>query len=65
MMNYLLFLFRCIMEASAIIVSLLSIIIVFSNSGQGMAARQKLLMKQIMIFSVIIMLSSAVYMVAQ
>jgi hypothetical protein len=65
MMNDLLFLFRCIIEASATIVSLLSIILIFSNSGQGTASGQKLLMKQIMIFSAIIVLSSAVYMVAR
>ena len=64
-MNDIIFLFRYITEVSAIIVSILSIIIVFSNSSQGIAAGQKLLMKQILIFSVIIMLSSIVYMVAQ
>jgi len=64
-MNDLLSLFRYIIESSAVIVSILSIIIVFSNNGHGTAPGQKLLMKQIMIFSAIIILSSAVYMVAQ
>ena len=64
-MNGIIFLFRYITEVSAIIVSILSIIIVFSNSSQGTAVGQKLLMKQILIFSVIIMLSSIVYVVAQ
>ena len=65
MMNDFLFLFRDIIEASAITVSILSIIIVFSNNSQVTGAGQKLLMKQILIFSVIMILSSAVYMVAQ
>ncbi len=64
-MNGIIFLFRYITEVSAIIVSILSLIIVFSNNDHGKAIGQKLLMKQILIFSVIIMLSSIVYMVAQ
>lgn len=65
MMNDFLFLFRYITESSVIVVSVLSIMLVFSNNGQSTTAGQKLLTKQILIFSVIMILSSAVYMVAQ
>jgi hypothetical protein len=65
MMNDFLLLFKSITEASAITVSILSIIIVFLDDSQVTGAGQKLLMRQILIFSIIIILSSAVYMVAQ
>lgn len=57
-------LFRYIIEISAAVVSALSIILVSLNGSEMAGTAQKLLMKQIAIFAMIIMLSLVAYAVA-
>ena len=63
-MDVIMLLFRYIIEISAAVVSALSIILVSLNGSEMAGTAQKLLMKQIAIFAMIIMLSLVAYAVA-